>query len=197
MAKKKRAILKAATFLFAQKGYVETSVAELARMTDAAEGTIFYHFKTKSDLFIAILEDVKAGITHEFDQYMSSVQFNNGMEMMEKVIAFLLYLAGHHEEWFLLLQRHYPYEMARENEACYNHLATIYNTLLNLFEGAILRGQEDGSIIASLPSHKTALLIFSMINGLIWLNFNQLYDAGVLYEELLASCHRMLTASNL
>lgn len=196
MPKKKRVILRAATVLFAKKGYVETSTAELARLTHVAEGTIFYHFKTKADLFIAILENVKGGITHEFDQYMEMVQLNSGMEMMEKVIGFLLYLAGHHEEWFLLLQRHYPYEMARENQACRDHLATIYNTLLDLFEGAIIKGQKDGSIAAQLPSRKTALLLFSMVNGLIWLNFNELYDASTLYEELLASCRRVLKASN-
>jgi AcrR family transcriptional regulator len=192
MAKKKLAIIKVATILFAQKGYAETTVAELARLTQVAEGTIFYHFKTKSELFIAILEDVKAGITNEFDKYMESVQYCSGLEMMEKVVAFFLYLAGRHEEWFLLLQRHYPYELARENNACRSHLTTIYNTLLNLFEGAILRGQEDGSIAIQLSSHKTALILFSMINGLIWLNFNNLYDAATLYEELLGSCRKVL-----
>ena len=196
MAKKKEAILKAATVLFAQNGYTETSVAELAHTTHAAEGTIFYHFKTKSDLFIAILKDVRLGITHEFDQYMTRVQCDNGLEMMEKVITFLLYLAGHHEEWFLLLQRHFSYEMAYESEACRDHLATIYKTLLDLFEGAIIKGQQDGSIATKLPTHKTALLLFSMVNGLIWLNLNDLYDTTTLYEELLVSCRRVLTTSN-
>jgi AcrR family transcriptional regulator len=191
MAKKKRAILRAATVLFAEKGYTETSVAELARLTDSAEGTIFYHYKTKAGLFVAILADIKEGILSEFDAYMDSCTFENGIEMMEQVISFFLYLAGHHEEWFLLLQRHHPYEVARENEECREHLATLYNTLLDLFEGAILKGREDGSI-ADLPPKKTALLIFSMVNGLIWLKFNDLYDAASLYQELLASCRRML-----
>ena len=191
MAKKKQTILKAATVLFAEKGYTETSIAELARLTDSAEGTIFYHFKTKAHLFIAVLADIKEGIISEFDSYMGTCEFKTGIEMMEKVISFFLYLAGKHEEWFLLLQRQRPYEVARENEECRLHLATLYNTLLDLFEDAILRGREDGSI-ADVPSHKTALLIFSMINGLIWLKFNDLYDAASLYQELLVSCRRML-----
>jgi len=191
MAKKKRSILEAATVLFAEKGYTETSIAELARRTDSAEGTIFYHFKTKADLFVAILADIKEGILSEFDTYMGTCRFENGIEMMEKVISFFLYLAGQHEEWFLLLQRHHPYEVARENEECRRHLATLYNTLLDLFEDAILRGREDGSI-GDLPPKKTALLIFSMVNGLIWLKSNDLYDTGSLYQELLTSCRRML-----
>lgn len=196
MAKKKQAILKAAAVLFAEKGYTETSVAELARLTDSAEGTIFYHFKTKADLFVAILADVKEGIISEFEQYMGTCRFENGIEMMEKVISFFLYLAGKHEEWFLLLQRHHAYEVARENEEVREHLATLYNTLLDLFESAILRGQEDGSI-ADVPPKKTALLVFSMVNGLIWLKFHDLYDAAALYQELLASCRRMLVPQKL
>ena len=195
MVGKKQAILKVATALFAEKGYKETSIAQLARLTDSAEGTIFYHFKTKSDLFVAILADVKEGIISEFEQYMGSRRFDTGMEMMENVISFFLYLAGKHEEWFLLLQRQHPYEVARENETCREYLATLYNTLLDLFEDAILRGQEDGSM-SDVPAKKTALLIFSMVNGLIWLKFNDLYDASSLYSELLASCRRMLLHNN-
>ena len=193
MATKRQAIVEAATILFAERGYRETAVAELARLTGAAEGTVFYHFNTKADLFLAVLAHVKEGILSEFDQYMGESRFSTGMEMMEKVISFFLYLAGHHEPWFMLLQRHHPYEAARENEDCRNHLAVLYNTLLDLFEGAIVRGQQDGSIAAA-ASRKTALLVFSMVHGLVWLKFNDLYDAAVLYEELLASCRRMLSS---
>jgi AcrR family transcriptional regulator len=191
MAKKKDVILKTATTLFAKKGYTETSVAELARLTQSAEGTIFYHFKTKAGLFYAILADVKEGILKEFEQYIGICRSGSGIEMMEQVISFFLYLAGKHEDWFLLLQRHHPYEVARENDECREHLATLYNTLLDLFEGAILRGQEDGSI-SDVPPKKTALIIFSMVNGLIWLKFNDVYDAAALYQELLVSCRRMI-----
>ena len=79
MAKKKEAILKAAAVLFAEKGYTESSIAELARMTNSAEGTIFYHFKTKADLFIAVLADIQEGIISEFNTYMSSCKFENGI----------------------------------------------------------------------------------------------------------------------
>jgi AcrR family transcriptional regulator len=195
VAKKKRTILNAATILFAEKGFNETTTAELARLTKSAEGTIFYHFKTKTDLFLAILEDVKEGIIQEFDQYVGERDFNNGLEMMEEVIAFFLYLAGHKEEWFRLIQRHYPYEFARVNQECRGHLESIYNTLLDLFEGAIMRGQMDGSI-RELHPRKTALLLFSMVNGLIWLKFHDLYDTGTLYNELLAYCRRILVSDN-
>ena len=192
MANKKQTILHIATFLFAQKGFNETSIAEVARMTQSAEGTIFYHFKTKNDLFLAVLSGVKEGISKEFEEYLGTKRFETGLEMIGEVIAFFFYLAAHHEDWFMLIQRHYPYELARTNVECRGHLEAIFNTLINLFEAAIARGQEDGSI-GSLPTRKTALLLFSMVNGLVWVKFHDLYDPASLYEELQRACHRILS----
>lgn len=192
MAKKKQSILHAATFLFAEKGFNETSIAEVARITQSAEGTIFYHFKTKNDLFLAVLSSVKQGISREFETYLGTRRFDTGREMMDEVIAFFFYLAAHHEEWFMLIQRHYAYELARTNVECRGHLEAIFNTLIDLFEAAIFRGQEDGSI-GSLPTRKTALVLFSMVNGLVWFKFHDLYDPASLYEELQRACHRILS----
>ncbi|MCF8049783.1 MAG: TetR/AcrR family transcriptional regulator [Desulfobacterales bacterium] len=192
MTKKKDLILEAATILFAEKGFNETSVADLARITHSAEGTIFYHFKNKNELLVAILEDVKEGILAEFSGYMRECRFDTGLEMIEGVIGFFLYLAGKKEQWFRLLQRHYPYEFARSSSDGRGHLEAIYNTLVDLFEEAIRRGLEDGSI-RDLPERKTALILFSMVNGLIWLKYHDLYEPATLYEELLSNCKRMLS----
>ena len=191
MSPKKQDILQAAGILFAEKGFNETTTAELAQITGSAEGTIFYHFKTKTDLFIATLNAVKEGIVQEFNQYIQKHVFNTGMEMMEKIISFFLYLSMHREEWFKLLERHYPYEFARMNESCRGHLEAIYNTLIDLFESAILIGMKDGSI-RELPSKKMAFIVFSMVNGLVWLKHQDIYDTAALYDELLKTCRRIL-----
>lgn len=191
MAKKKRAILHAATILFAEKGFNETSVAELAQITNSAEGTIFYHFKTKAELFLATLEGVKNGILGEFQQYIGNNKFDTGLDMMEQVISFFLYLAGHRQEWFLLIQRHYPYELARVNDDCRHHLEAIYNTLVDFFEEAILCGIRDGSI-ADVQPRKMALILFSTVYGVIWLKFHDLYETATLYQELLVTCRKIL-----
>jgi hypothetical protein len=67
----------------------------------------------------------------------------------------------------------------------------IYNCFVNIFEQAILRGQEDGSIYRT-PARKTALIIFSMVDGLVRFNTYSLYDAGALYKDLIEACRRIL-----
>jgi len=191
MSKKKQKILKTATIMFAEKGFNETSIAELAKLTESAEGTIFYHFKTKNELFIKTLENVKEGILKDFDEYIKEWILSNGLEKTEIIISFLLYLAAHREEWFRLLQRHYTYEFAKENDTCREHLEAIYNTFIDLLENAVAEGIDDGSI-PELPSRKIALILLSTITGAIWLKYQGIYDTSILYEELLLSCRKIL-----
>jgi AcrR family transcriptional regulator len=189
--KKKEIILRAAMQLFARKGFKDTSMAELSKTTGAAEGTIFYHFKTKQDIFLEILKTAKEEILSEFDRYTENRQFETGIEMMEGAISFYLYLAGQKEDFFLLLHRRYPYELAEVHSVCREHLESIYNCFVDIFEQAILAGQADGTI-ASLPARKTAMIVFSMVDGLVRFHLYHLYDAGALFNELIASCRRML-----
>jgi AcrR family transcriptional regulator len=188
---KKDDILEAANLLFARKGFKDTSMAEVSKLTGAAEGTIFYHFKTKEGIFLSILEKVKEEITAEFSAYRKAREFRNGLEMMAGAVAFYLHQVGQMEDRFLILYSHYPYELARTNPRCRDNLTAIYECLLDIFEEAILTGQKDGSIRPG-ASRKTAMLIFAMLDGLVRLNIYNLYDAGALYNDLQAACHRIL-----
>jgi len=188
---KKTAILQCATRLFALKGYKETSMSELAKNVGIAQGTIFYHFKTKQDIFLEILKTAKEDILFEFDRYTANRKFETGIEMMEGAISFYLYLAGLKEDLFLLLHRRYPYELANVNPVCREHLESIYNCFVDIFEHAILAGKADGSI-GPIPAKKTALIVFTMVDGLVRFKLYNLYDAGALFNELIASCRRML-----
>ena len=188
---KKEVILCAAMWLFSEKGFKDTSMIELSKMTGAAEGTIFYHFKNKEDLFLSTLENVKNEIIDQFESYFRETKFETGLHMMEGAILFYLYLAGAMGDQFLLLHRHDAYEIAKANPTCRGHLEAVYNCLLDIFERAILRGQQDGSI-RSVSPRKTALIIFSMIDGLVRFETYNLYHAGSLYEQLKDLCRRML-----
>ncbi|MFP3911655.1 MAG: hypothetical protein ACLFUT_06230, partial [Desulfobacteraceae bacterium] len=86
---------------------------------------------------------------------------------------------------------HDAYELARVNEACKEHLESIYNGLVNIFENALDKGKADGSMV-SVPPKKTALIIFSMVDGLVRFNTYELYDAGSLYTELITACRKMV-----
>ncbi len=53
-AETKQRIIAAAGKLFIEKGYANTSIADLAVAADVAEGSIFYHFGSKRALLVAL-----------------------------------------------------------------------------------------------------------------------------------------------
>ena len=53
---KRDAILKAATRVFAQNGYFQSQVADVARLAGVAAGTVYLYFKSKDDLLVSIFE---------------------------------------------------------------------------------------------------------------------------------------------
>ena len=188
---KKEDILRVATRFFSEKGFKDTSMADLAEMTGVAQGTIFYHFHSKEELFNFVLEEIKRVIIDELNGYLRDRNFKSGLDMVEDVVSFYLYLAGAMEDRFLLLHRHDAYELAEVNTVVRQNLESIYNSILDIFEKAVLLGQKDGSI-GEMPARKTALIIFSMVDGLVRFNTYKLYSAGTLYNELIASCRRIL-----
>jgi len=80
-------VLKAATALFAAKGFHETSTREVARKARVNEITIFRHFKSKQELYLQVLNS-KLGL------------------MVPESLIPLLHSSGNSEDVFLSLAEH-------------------------------------------------------------------------------------------
>jgi TetR/AcrR family fatty acid metabolism transcriptional regulator len=50
------AILRAATHVFAQRGFFQSQVADVARVAGVAAGTVYLYFRSKDDLLVTIFE---------------------------------------------------------------------------------------------------------------------------------------------
>lgn len=188
---RKEAILEMATIFFAEKGFRDTAIGDIARMIGVADGTVFYHYKTKEDLFVAVMDNFKGLLMREANEYLDGRADVDGLGRIEGLISFYISLAARMEQRFLLLHRHYPYELAEDNPGCRRHLEDIYDFFTRIFEEAILAGQRDGSI-RDMPARKVALILFTMVDGLVRIGTFRLYQPGALYDELAASCRRML-----
>lgn len=189
---KKEMILKAATKFFAYQGFTDTSTAELAKATGVAESTIFYHFKNKEELLLEVLRRVRRELIARFEAHEEDTAYPSGLEKVEGLLGFYLYLAGLMEDDFMLLHRHYPYMLARDNVVCREQLEAIYNCFIEYFERAVTQGKADGSV-ADVRARKAAMILFTMVDGLARFKTYNLYDAGALFTEMVASARKMLT----
>ncbi|MEK7706066.1 MAG: TetR/AcrR family transcriptional regulator, partial [Myxococcota bacterium] len=89
---KYQAILDAALEVFAQKGFYEAKVTEIASAAGVADGTIYLYFKNKDDLLISLfeakLEEINSGLRAEL------VGITNPRVGIERIIRYHLRRAG-------------------------------------------------------------------------------------------------------
>ena len=57
--RRRQEILDAAARIFAEKGYRETTTKEIAEAVDIAEGTLYHYYSGKSEILVAILEEIE------------------------------------------------------------------------------------------------------------------------------------------
>jgi len=66
-------ILRAAMRLFASRGFHETSMSEVAREARVSKALIFWHFKTKEELFVAVLNRLLEPYVIDFAEETSAL----------------------------------------------------------------------------------------------------------------------------
>lgn len=69
---KGRRILDAAISVFAEKGFFNATVSEVARRAGVADGTIYLYFKGKDDLLIRLFEEIMARINERLRAAIAS-----------------------------------------------------------------------------------------------------------------------------
>jgi AcrR family transcriptional regulator len=164
-------------------------------MTGVAEGTVFYHFGSKEKLLLAVLGDIRRRFQEQFSAYFETTEVTSGLAMLEETASFYLQLATEQEDLFLLLHRSDAYELARSNQGYRAELEAIFDSLVGIFERALVQGQEDGSM-EPMATRNMALLIFNMVDGLVRLRNIGLYEAGAVFSTLMDACRRLVVRTD-
>src|SRR5579885_2826074 len=83
-------ILKAAMRLFANRGFHETSMSEVAREARVSKALIFWHFKTKEELFLAVLNRLLQPYFIDFAEEVGAL--DERAQLRKLVQAYLLFV---------------------------------------------------------------------------------------------------------
>src|SRR5215212_10760123 len=70
---KRERILRAAVDVFAEHGYFNAKVAQIAKAAGVADGTIYLYFDGKEDLLITIFREHTRNYLHSLEQRMANV----------------------------------------------------------------------------------------------------------------------------
>ena len=68
----RQAILDAARAVFERKGYEASSTDEIARKAGVSKGTVYFHFRRKQELFLAVVQGEIERISNRLDHLLST-----------------------------------------------------------------------------------------------------------------------------
>lgn len=78
-------ILEAAAQVFADKGYHQTTIEEIAAQVGIAKGTVYLHFPTKDDLLLALLERLACAFAEMVERI--AAQPLSARERLEQIVS--------------------------------------------------------------------------------------------------------------
>jgi len=174
---KKDRIVKEAAKLFAEKGYIETSTAEIAEAAETATGTIFYHFATKE----GILKEIYETLIREYLRAMEHAadEAENGMDALERILRLHFRLAKDYRAEFTTVHRDMPAQIIYDDERR-TRMRTNSDISVKIVRNVLEQGIKDGSIRPETDADSTAKLIKAMMMGLArvtLLNLTEFADA--------------------
>ena len=100
-----RAILATASRLFAEKGYSQTTTAEIAREAEVAEGTLYHHFGSKDGIFLTLFDETMEGYLAGIEALLE--RGTTGRESISALFRFDFRSVSHRTEQSRLLRSHY------------------------------------------------------------------------------------------
>lgn len=187
--KRKKEIMTAASELFHQKGYLNTTTQDIINKVGISRGLLYYHFKSKEDILYHIVEGYLHPLIKKFERIMK----DESLGPIEKVIEFINNTIISEEQAkpedytlkdaILLPENSYMIDRI-------NHKLSYEMT--NYFTEIIKEGQSKGIFNVSYPKETAAFLMTSftfVINDTTYHNNErekaQLYFKA--YQEMLSN----------
>lgn len=173
--RKQKRIINAAISLFAENGFNDTRMLQIARRADVAEGTVYEYYGSKQNLLIRI-PDEKLG--ELYDHICGNTLENEIREIISKLFRF--YNDEKNYTTILVL-------MLRTNKEFYRSEGIrIIEKIFGVIREIIARGQTEGKFKADLDMHLCQDLLFGTIDHIIipWIMFNRDYSLPAIGDEI-------------
>ena len=156
-------ILQEARDLFYKNGYLATSVDDIIAAADVSKSNFYYHFKSKEDLGIAVLDSR----CKEFETLLAGSLCNSLMPPRLRLKTFVEMLSGASES-------HGPggcpfgnlvAEMSDHSERFRKQLSTLFCGLATVISDVIAEGQIRGEIRGDITPRDAATLLVQALQG--------------------------------
>jgi TetR/AcrR family fatty acid metabolism transcriptional regulator len=155
---KRDAILRAAIDVFANRGFFNAQVADVARAAGVAAGTVYLYFKGKDDLLVSIFErSMRDGLAHG-RAAVSDLQ--DPRERLLRLARAHLARLGHDRNLAIVFQ----VELRQSTKFMERFSATLLRDYLGLIREAIADGQRAGLFRSDVKATAMAKMLFGALD---------------------------------
>ena len=155
---KRDAILRAAIDVFAERGFFNAQVADVARAAGVAAGTVYLYFKGKDDLLVSIFErSMREGLTRG---RAAVANLENPRERLLRLARAHLARLGRDRNLAIVFQ----VELRQSTKFMERFSATLLRDYLGLIREAVADGQREGLFRADVKATAMAKMLFGALD---------------------------------
>lgn len=158
---KRERILRAAIDVFAQNGYFNAKVSEIARAAGVADGTIYLYFDGKEDLLISIFREYTRDYLLSLERDLANV--NRAEERMRITIRHHLEALGRDKALAIVWQVELRHSLKFMTLLSHQEVADYLNILRKIVE----QGQNEGVFRKTLHPQLVAKAVFGILDEMV------------------------------
>ncbi|HLJ75612.1 MAG TPA: TetR/AcrR family transcriptional regulator [Thermoanaerobaculia bacterium] len=158
---KRERILRAAIDVFAQNGYFNAKVSEIARAAGVADGTIYLYFDGKEDLLISIFREYTRDYLLSLERDLANV--NRAEKRMRITIRHHLEALGRDKALAIVWQVELRHSLKFMTLLSHQEVADYLNILRKIVE----QGQNEGVFRKTLHPQLVAKAVFGILDEMV------------------------------
>lgn len=157
-------LLQAAASVFAQKGYRQASVSDVIAQADVARGTFYLYFRSKHEIFVAVIEALHRRITQNLDPTGEQAEIGTDARafLVSQCVAWLEFFAANREAAMVAFR-----EAAALDPRFNSSFTTVKRAAVAFLARPLQHLQDLGHIRARVPPDRLAQLQLGMLDALL------------------------------
>ena len=159
---KEKDIIEASINIFAEKGFHNSKISDIAKEANVATGSVYRYFKNKEDIIISIFEELWETLFVKMEK-LTNTKSVSPLDKLDKIIDMIFDLfADNPALGVVFVNEQNNMILAKENK-----FAVYYNKFLDLGVAALKEGQEESIISKTIDPEIFRHFAFGAIRNLI------------------------------
>lgn len=178
---KRTAILKAATSVFAEKGFFNSKVADIAAAAGIADGTVYLYFKSKDEILHSIFDRAMAEFIDEGKRELEKV--SSPESRLSKIAELHLARLGADRDMAIVFQ----VELRGSTKFMREFSAAGFSDYLDIIKKTIEQGQEQGLLRKDIKPIVAAKIFYGSLDEMVtnWILSKKSYPLAPMADEVM------------